>query len=106
MLTREAVRADVEDMTAVHDVAPAQRTGDEPVATGSSPTAAALELLRAAEAVTGDPGRRCDGASTCRRPGALTVVTDEGTAALCGLHAMNVVFSTSGGPLALVRPGR
>jgi hypothetical protein len=98
---------DVEDMTVIHNVAPAQRTGDRPAPTstaGSARTAEALELLRAAEAVGGDADRPCAGASTCGRPGALTVVTGEGTTDLCGLHAMNVVFSTSSGPLVLVKP--
>jgi hypothetical protein len=90
-------------MTALHPVAPAQRTGEVP-APGSAPSIEALEFLRAAEAVAGAPGRRCEGGSTCRRPGALTLVTTDGTTALCGLHAMNAVFSSEGGTLALVRP--
>lgn len=91
-------------MTVLHPVAPAQRTG-EAVPAASPSGAEALELLRAAEALGGDPDRRCEGIGTCRRPGALTVVTAEGTASLCGLHAMNAVFSSEGGTLALVRPG-
>ncbi len=87
----------------MHPVAPAQRTGEAPGA-GSASSAEALELLRAAEALGGDPDRRCEGLGHCGRPGALTVVTADGTAALCGLHAMNAVFNSAGGTLALVRP--
>ena len=90
-------------MTVLHPVAPAQRTGEAPLV-GSPSSAEALELLRAAEALGGDTDRRCEGLGHCRRPGALTLVTADGTTALCGLHAMNAVFSTAGGTLALVRP--
>lgn len=107
MLTPGASPADVESMTALHTVAPAPRTGENPTAsTSPAGTDEALALLRAAEAVGGDADRPCEGASTCGRPGALTVVSEHGTAALCGLHAVNVVFSTEPGTVVVARPAR
>lgn len=93
-------------MTALHTVAPAPRTGEEPTAsTSPAGTDEALALLRAAEAVGTDADRACEGGGTCSRPGALTVVTEHGTSALCGLHAVNVVFSTAASTVVVARTG-
>lgn len=100
-------------MTVVHSVAPAQRTGESsaptprpaPVDDFRRQTLGALEVLRSAESITNHPGRACEGSADCVRPGALAVITEDGTSAVCGLHALNLVFSTSSGPIALVKAG-
>lgn len=94
-------------MTAVHILTPVQRSGSGAASARSAsrtPDHEALEVLRAAEGIAGGARQSCEGSSDCGRAGKLTVVTEDGTTSLCGLHAMNVVFSTADGPVALVKP--
>lgn len=108
-------------MTVTHALTPAPRRGDPAVfdPAVSDPAAAdTTNVLRAARALADTydaPPARCAGASAvagapacaraseCERAGVITVVTEDATTPLCGMHAMTAVFTTPG-LLALVKP--